>query len=206
MATCPIKNCGEIIGEEHLMCLRHWRGVGKSYRQRIRHYQRKQLFGRANPIFLSLLMGAIDFVNSQEESKVVHRCHATGCNVQISPFLLMCLKHWNMVPQVMKKRVWLYYRKGQEIDKQPSPEYMRAQQAAIQAVAEKEGKLGPEEPQDLVEAGGGDRPRNRPGSEGAQVPGRSVGGDRALDPARDQANLGEAHRRSDRSGQYRGEV
>ena len=64
-----------------------------------------------------------------------HLCHARGCRVAVPPKLLMCLRHWRMVPKALQAEVWRTYRPGQEIDKDPSAEYMVAQRAAIDAVA-----------------------------------------------------------------------
>jgi hypothetical protein len=69
-----------------------------------------------------------------------HRCHATGCDKAVPPRLLMCKAHWYMVPPELRARVWFTYRPGQETDKDPSPEYLEAMRAAIDAVAKKEGK------------------------------------------------------------------
>jgi hypothetical protein len=64
-----------------------------------------------------------------------HTCHAEGCLKEIPPRLLMCGHHWAMVPRPLRNEVWATYRPGQEIDKRPSPEYLQAADAAIQAVA-----------------------------------------------------------------------
>lgn len=68
-----------------------------------------------------------------------HACHALGCNAAVPPRMLMCLRHWRMVPKPLQADVWATYRPGQEIDKRPSQDYLTAQQAAIVAVAEREG-------------------------------------------------------------------
>lgn len=68
-----------------------------------------------------------------------HRCHAAGCSVEVSPKLLMCLRHWRLVPPYIRAWIWQTYRSGQEIDKHPSAEYMEAQRAAVEAVAAAEG-------------------------------------------------------------------
>lgn len=73
-----------------------------------------------------------------------HRCHASGCGKAVPPNLLMCLKHWRMVPRAEQREVWRTYRRGQEIDKRPSPEYLAAATAAIQAVAEREARMKPQ--------------------------------------------------------------
>jgi len=46
-----------------------------------------------------------------------------------------------MVPKPLQEEVWKHYRRGQEVDKDPSREYLVAARNAINAVAEKEGQL-----------------------------------------------------------------
>jgi hypothetical protein len=70
----------------------------------------------------------------------VHRCHADGCAVPVPPKMLMCRHHWYMVPKILRDWVWATYRSGQEIDKQPSAEYMDAHRAAVNAVAAAEAR------------------------------------------------------------------
>jgi len=67
-----------------------------------------------------------------------HRCHAIGCEVQIPPRLLMCLKHWCLVPRPLQQAVWQHYRAGQERDKAPTSAYVAAALAAVRAVAARE--------------------------------------------------------------------
>lgn len=67
-----------------------------------------------------------------------HTCHAESCQVPVPPKMLMCRKHWYMVPAPLRREVWRVYRPGQEIDKNPSSEYLDVMRAAIDAVAEKE--------------------------------------------------------------------
>jgi hypothetical protein len=69
----------------------------------------------------------------------VHTCHARGCNKPVPPKLLMCLKHWRMVPGDLQRLVWRHYRPGQEIDKKPTREYLEIMHQAIEAVAAMEG-------------------------------------------------------------------
>jgi hypothetical protein len=68
-----------------------------------------------------------------------HLCHAYMCDREVPPKLLMCLKHWRMVPQDIQRLVWRYYRPGQEIDKRPTAKYLEVMAMAITAVREKEG-------------------------------------------------------------------
>jgi hypothetical protein len=64
-----------------------------------------------------------------------HFCHARGCNQVVPPKLLMCSRHWRMVPRSLQNRVWKTYRTGQEIDKRPSEEYLTVMREAIAAVS-----------------------------------------------------------------------
>ncbi len=70
-----------------------------------------------------------------------HPCHALGCDVEISPSMLMCLRHWRMVPRNIQRAVWKEYVPGQEVTKTPTSKYLEVMQQAIRAVAEKEGRL-----------------------------------------------------------------
>jgi hypothetical protein len=72
-----------------------------------------------------------------------HHCHAVGCEVEVSPKLHMCLKHWRMVPPLVQQLIWKHYRKGQEVDKRPSVEYLATAFVSISCVAMEEGKLLP---------------------------------------------------------------
>lgn len=65
-------------------------------------------------------------------------CHARGCKVACKPEMLMCLRHWCMVPGPLQAEVWNHYRPGQCDDMQPSEAWFAAADAAIRAVFEKE--------------------------------------------------------------------
>ncbi|MGH2588108.1 MAG: hypothetical protein ACRDJE_24570, partial [Dehalococcoidia bacterium] len=67
--------------------------------------------------------------------QAAHTCHATGCRVPVPPKLLFCLPHWRQVPRILQRAVWAAYRPGQEVRKDPTPEYLVAMHAAIDAVA-----------------------------------------------------------------------
>lgn len=69
-----------------------------------------------------------------------HLCHAEGCERRIPARMLMCGKHWRMVPKTEQDAVWATYRPGQEQTKDPSRAYLIAARDAINAVAEKEGR------------------------------------------------------------------
>lgn len=70
-----------------------------------------------------------------------HLCHLPGCKIPVPEKRLFCLRHWLMVPKSLQARVWATYRKGQENDKLPSPAYMEARQAAIDAVLKIRGAV-----------------------------------------------------------------
>lgn len=71
-----------------------------------------------------------------------HLCHAVGCNERVLPSRLMCPRHWFMVPETVRRRVWQTYRPGQEVDKKPSGPWLFAAREAINHVAALEGKPG----------------------------------------------------------------
>lgn len=68
-----------------------------------------------------------------------HHCHATRCRVSVPPEMLMCRRHWFMVPRDVRLKVWATYRQGQCDDLNPSAAYCRAAKAAVVAVATREG-------------------------------------------------------------------
>ena len=53
-----------------------------------------------------------------------HTCHWPGCNIEIAPKYWGCEKHWFTLPHEIRNRIWAAYRSGQEIDKNPSREYL----------------------------------------------------------------------------------
>jgi hypothetical protein len=72
-----------------------------------------------------------------------HTCHALGCDKTVPPRLLMCGRHWAMVPKPLQRTVWATYQPGQEDSKDPSGAYLAAAKAAIAAVARQEGAREP---------------------------------------------------------------
>lgn len=67
-----------------------------------------------------------------------HKCHVPYCAKEVKPEYLMCFRHWNFVPKTLQNDVWRHYRKGQCDDKNPSAEWMKAADAAINAAIKKE--------------------------------------------------------------------
>lgn len=91
---------------------------------------------------------------AQAPTERPHTCHARGCDKPVPPERLMCLGHWRMVPRVIQRAVWSAYRPGQCDDKRPSEVWHHAADAAIGAVARKEGQpMRPQEVARLTEFG-----------------------------------------------------
>jgi hypothetical protein len=72
---------------------------------------------------------------------MAHTCHALGCDREVPPKMLMCLRHWRMVPRFLQRRIWDTYVSGQEIRKDPTDEYLEVQKEAVAAVAKREGRV-----------------------------------------------------------------
>lgn len=78
------------------------------------------------------------FPDPAQERRDAHVCHARGCPVHVQPEMLMCKRHWFMVPKRIRDAVWATYRPGQCDDMSPSREWHVAADAAIGFVAMKE--------------------------------------------------------------------
>lgn len=57
-----------------------------------------------------------------------HTCHWPGCNKEVPPAMWGCKPHWFSLPKHLRDRIWGTYRRGQEISKTPSREYLIAAQ------------------------------------------------------------------------------
>ena len=53
-----------------------------------------------------------------------HKCHWPGCDKDVPPAMWGCTSHWFKLPFALRKKVWTTYRPGQEVDKNPSKEYI----------------------------------------------------------------------------------
>lgn len=71
---------------------------------------------------------------------MAHICHAVECCNRVPPRMLMCIKHWRMVPKWLQSEVWRTYVPGQETRKDPTSEYLAAHHAAVGSVAGSEGR------------------------------------------------------------------
>jgi hypothetical protein len=72
-----------------------------------------------------------------------HHCHANDCPVATSPKLLMCARHWRLVPKTMQGQVWATL-KTRSAAPGANPEswaaYYEACAHAVEYVAALEGK------------------------------------------------------------------
>lgn len=73
------------------------------------------------------------------EETAGHHCHALRCRTKVRPELLMCPRHWRMVPIPLQRAVYRHYRRGQCDDMEVTQAYLDAADAAINVVAQKEG-------------------------------------------------------------------
>lgn len=65
-----------------------------------------------------------------------HTCHWPTCNKLCPPALWGCRDHWFLIPLPLRNRIWRAYRAGQEIDKQPSREYVQVAREIQEWIAE----------------------------------------------------------------------
>jgi len=68
----------------------------------------------------------------------MHTCHARGCNTPVPPRMFMCRGHWFSLPKAKRDAIWREYVPGQEVRKNPTPEYLAVARDAINWLAEKE--------------------------------------------------------------------
>lgn len=57
-----------------------------------------------------------------------HLCHWPGCETPVPPKLWGCREHWFKLPKRLRDAIWAAYVPGQEIRKDPSPEYIAVAQ------------------------------------------------------------------------------
>jgi hypothetical protein len=67
-----------------------------------------------------------------------HTCHWTGCTRRVPPALWGCKIHWFTLPKILRDEVWATYVPGQEIRKDPSPEYLAVMMKINDWIAERE--------------------------------------------------------------------
>ena len=57
-----------------------------------------------------------------------HTCHWPDCEIEVPPGLWGCRRHWFLLPRRLRSKIWRTYKKGQEITKNPSKDYLEAAQ------------------------------------------------------------------------------
>jgi hypothetical protein len=72
--------------------------------------------------------------------KEYHTCHARDCDVAVPPKMLMCKKHWYMLPKAKRDAIWREYTPGQEVRKNPTPEYLKVMRECIDFIDNLETK------------------------------------------------------------------
>lgn len=68
-----------------------------------------------------------------------HTCHAYKCDKHVHPSHLMCVRHWNMVPADIRRRVLTHFEPNQCETKRPSMEWLKAAREAVNFVTKAEG-------------------------------------------------------------------
>lgn len=76
-------------------------------------------------------MSKADYVREEANKNTTfdHHCHWPGCKRNVPPAMWGCKQHWFKLPAWLRAKIWSTYRPGQEVSKDPSPEYL---QVAIQ--------------------------------------------------------------------------
>lgn len=77
------------------------------------------------------------------EAPIIHFCHWPGCDRLVVPRLWGCSDHWFKLPPSIRAEIWRTYREGQEIDKDPSPEYLKAARRAQDWIRARKPKAPP---------------------------------------------------------------
>lgn len=57
-----------------------------------------------------------------------HHCHWPGCEKQCPPAMWGCLRHWKLLPKILRDKIWLTFEPGQEKNYTPSRAYVRVAQ------------------------------------------------------------------------------
>jgi hypothetical protein len=65
-----------------------------------------------------------------------HHCHWPGCHRSVPPAAWGCKKHWYMLPDHLRSKIWRAFRPGQEISKTPSREYVEVAREVQDWIAE----------------------------------------------------------------------
>lgn len=83
------------------------------------------------------------YETGKEDEDARHTCHWPGCDRSVMPKLWGCKEHWFKLPVAIRNALWKEYRPGQEVTKDPSPEYVAAAKKAQEWIAAQEKKPWP---------------------------------------------------------------
>jgi len=65
-----------------------------------------------------------------------HKCHCPHCTRSVAPKFFGCGQCWFALPKAMRDSIWASYRPGQEVSKDPSPEYLEVARKAVEYLRE----------------------------------------------------------------------
>ncbi len=68
-----------------------------------------------------------------------HECAAPGCHAQIPPHLVMCQRHWFMLPRGTRQAINDVYQRGPTGGRSTDPRFLALVQDAAAWLAEHEG-------------------------------------------------------------------
>lgn len=75
-----------------------------------------------------------------DAASTVHPCRAQDCPAELPTEVFMCPQHWSKVPAALRDSLKQTMQSGQEIDDNPSAEFLTFAKAAIAEVAHKEAR------------------------------------------------------------------
>ncbi len=60
----------------------------------------------------------------RQASEGKHMCHWPTCDKVAPPKMWGCRDHWFRLPKILRDKIWAAYVPGQEVRKDPSPQYL----------------------------------------------------------------------------------
>lgn len=78
----------------------------------------------------------VDYVKQHGRIDSTHTCHWPGCDKLVPAAMWGCKPHWFKLPIVLRNMIWASYRPGQEVNKNPSDEYVQVANRVQQWIQE----------------------------------------------------------------------
>lgn len=75
-----------------------------------------------------------------------HHCHWPDCKIEVPPAKWGCKKHWYMLPEALRNKIWRTFVPGQEQSKRPSRAYVEAAALAQVWIRQNYGKPASAQP------------------------------------------------------------